>query len=401
MQTQAIINIGCLGSVSDGKSTLVRELTGKETQTDSREKVRNITIKQGYANMKVWYNGNKYKTTHSDTNIDDYDLVSHISWVDCPGHQTLIDTTFSSITLMDGAIIVVAVDQPLTMKPQLEQHLLAAKQGGLTKIIICMNKIDLVEKEVLMKRKKELDTMLQKYSIVPYVIIPTCFNKGTGTKHLVTCIMNLFNPNEYIAKAQDDPFFRICRTFDVNKPGTNYKDVVGGVIGGTLFSGKLKVGDKIEIRPGVISKGKTGNFTWEPIITNILSIKTEATELDEIIPGGMVGLGTDIDPYYCKNNALIGHVVGLPNTLPDVFTEISIKCMLLSEYGYNWEPKVKDSAVLQIGTRSCDAELQSIKKNMFKFTLKKPVCIKNNEHVIISRNIDKILKIVATGNVNY
>ena len=189
IKNQPIINIGCLGSVSDGKSTLVEKLTNIKTQKHSNEKHRNITIKQGYANMKIWENNDDYYTTNSNIeNYNNYNLVNHISFVDCPGHQELIKTMLSSISLMDGAIVIIAVDQPLNNKPQLIQHLAAAKLSNIKNIIICMNKIDLVKKDILYQRKQELDILLEKYDIKPFIIIPTCFNKKIG--------LNKININE-------------------------------------------------------------------------------------------------------------------------------------------------------------------------------------------------------------
>jgi translation initiation factor 2 subunit 3 len=228
----------------------------------------------------------------------------------------------SSISLMDGAIVIIAVDQPLKTKPQLIQHLAAAKLGKLDKIIICMNKIDLVTKDVLMKRKEELDIMLQKYNITPFAIIPTCFNKKIGLNHLIKAMMILFNPSKLISQT-DSSLFSISRTFDINKPGTNWDDVMGGVIGGTLSSGMINVGDTLEIRPGIISRTKTGT-TWQPIIINISSIKTDTTDLTCVAPGGLVGLGTDIDPFYCKKNSLVGHVAGKVGHMPNVFNNINM-----------------------------------------------------------------------------
>ena len=71
MNLQPICNIGTLGSVSDGKSTLVEKLTGIKTQRHSSEKIRNITIKSGYANLKIWMNeNNEYTTTNDSDNLD-------------------------------------------------------------------------------------------------------------------------------------------------------------------------------------------------------------------------------------------------------------------------------------------------------------------------------------------
>ncbi len=112
IKNQPLINIGCLGCVSDGKSTLIKCLTGIKTQRHSREKNENLSIKQGYANLKIYENEK---------------LINHISFVDCPGHQDLILTLLTSLCLMDGVIIVIAVNNPINTKQQLKHQLLAVK----------------------------------------------------------------------------------------------------------------------------------------------------------------------------------------------------------------------------------------------------------------------------------
>ena len=397
IKCQPIINIGCLGSVSDGKSTLVAKLTGIKTQRHTDELKRNITINQGYGNLKIFYDNINYYTTDSTGDKSDCQLVNHISFVDCPGHQELIQTMLSSIVLMDGAIIVVAVNQPLTQKPQLIQHLAAAKLGKISKIIICMNKIDLVSKEVLLERKAELDKMLEEYDIKPFAIIPTCFNKNINMKYVIQAIMELFNPNEYITRADSEPLFRISRSFDINKPGTDWNQIVGGVIGGSLFNGKLAVGDKIEIKPGQVSKDKEGKFICKPIISTIQSIKTDTTELNEIIPGGLIGIRTDLDPYYCKHNGLSGQIVGKVGTLPDIINDVTLKLNIVTTFGFNWEPKIKDKTMLQIGTKTCESTLTKINKDNFTFNFTKPYCVSKGQHIIVCYMLNKVLKIVGEG----
>lgn len=400
IQLQPIINIGCLGSVSDGKSTLIAKLTGIKTQKHSDELKRNITITQGYGNMKIFNdeNNNLY-TTDSTGHIEDTKLINHISFVDCPGHHELIQTMLSSIVLMDGAIIVVAVNQLFSQKPQLIQHLAAAKLGKINKIIVCMNKIDLVSKDILRERKEELDKLLKEYDIKPFAIIPTCFNKKINIKYVIKAITELFNPSEYINKLTDNPIFRISRSFDINKPGCDWSDISGGVIGGSLFNGKLKVGDKIEIKPGHMTKGKDGKYICKTIITNIISIKTDTTELTNIIPGGLIGIKTDLDPYYCKHNGLSGQVAGLINTLPDLSFEITLKINIVKTFGFEWIPKINDNIMLQSGTKINDAKLIKINNDEYTCILGKPTCITKNQHIIICYSINKVLKIVGDGYI--
>ena len=140
-----MINICTLGSVADGKSTMVKMLTGEKTQRDSRELIKNITINAGYANLKIWKctncekkysSGEKLLEYNCETCSNNCDLIKYISFADCPGHQELITTMMSSVALMHGAIVIVSVENTLKDKPQLRQHLLTAKLANLTKIII-------------------------------------------------------------------------------------------------------------------------------------------------------------------------------------------------------------------------------------------------------------------------
>jgi translation initiation factor 2 subunit 3 len=408
MINQPLINIGTLGSVSDGKSTFIAKCTGTFTQRHANEQHRNITIRQGYANMKIWKEDDQYYTTDTKPQTFTTDcginctLVNHISFIDCPGHQELIKVMLTSIEQMDGAIVVVAVDQPLANKPQLIQHLAAAKLGRIKKIIVCMNKIDLVTKDVLIERKKELDIMLKQYDIVPFAIIPTCFNKNIGLKYVIRAIMELFNPKDFIGRTNTCALFRTSRSFDINIPGTDWTKVVGGVIGGSLAEGNLKVGDQIEIRPGMIS-GRDGKFVCQPIITTILSVKTDTTELSEIVPGGLIGIRTDADPFYFKSDKLIGQIIGNVGKMPNVYSEISLPIEIVTLFGsYQWTPNDKKSVSIQIGTQMTDAVISNISKDQnITFVFKIPVCISDNQHIVICCNIDKILRIVAEGTFTY
>jgi len=400
MQNQPILNIGCLGSVSDGKSTTVEKLTGTKTQRHSSEKIRNITIKPGYANMKIWYNKEEdiYETTNSQVmNMENFELVHHLSFVDCPGHQELILTMMSSVSLMKGALVVVAANEDVKKKPQLIQHLAAAKMAGLDKLIILFNKLDLVSKEVAMERKEQLDELLQKLEITPKYIIPTSVNKKIGIQNVIKAIMEVFPPK--VEEEDDKIEFKITRSFDINKPGINWDSVEGGVIGGSLISGKLKVGDTIEIRPGRYSSNKDG-FNVIPIKTKILSIESEKIKLDDIISGGLIAIGTDIDPVYCKDGKLEGSIMGLTGNLPDVYSEITMKINLTDAFEGEWEPKKKDTIFLQIGNVNTESQVVDIKEDKITFKLSKPSCIPKDSLILICSDNKEILRIVGYGNMN-
>lgn len=406
---QPIMNLGTLGSVSDGKSTLIRQLTGKSTQTHSSEKERNITIKAGYANLKIWYCTEciLYLPTNSEPleyNCTECEgeckLVNHISFVDSPGHQNLILTMMGSVSLMKGAIIVVSAAESIKIKPQLIQHLAAAKLAKIDKLIICFNKLDLITKDKALQRKEELDNLLEELDIKPYIIIPTFLSRGFGISNVLKYIMEVFNPdiiNKDIEETKT--FFRITRSFDINKPGTDWSDIKGGVIGGGLISGTLNINDEIEIRPGIYSKDKD-KINYQSIFTKIISLETDNIKLNNIIPGGLIGVGTNIDPYYCKNDMLNGNVIGKVGQLPPVYVDFELDYIELKDFGGVWtSPKNGDAVFLQIGHISVEGRLAKINKNKMKFILSKPVCVEPNTSILVCRKDNGILKIVGYGTI--
>lgn len=398
---QPVLNVGMLGSVSDGKSTCVRELTGIKTQRHSSEKTRNITIKPGYANLKIWSDGERLYSTDSKPTIllkndRDCNLVHHLSFIDCPGHQELILTMLGSIRLMDAVIVIVSVADPIEKKPQLIQHLAAIKLSGLKKILVCLNKLDLVTKDVANERYEELQKVLSSFNIKPINIIPTCFNKKIGVSWLLQEILDNFIPDNNVDEVSR---FMATRSFDINKPGSNWNDLKGGVLGGSLFNGKLNVDDVIEIRPGICGKGKNGKLISQPIKTKILSIKTDQEELENMLPGGLMGVGTDIDPFYCKDDQLAGNIIGLEGTLPSVYDSVQLKFELIEDFGGVWKPKVNDNVFLQVGTLSISSTLTQVSKKIIKLDLSRPACIDEDLMIMISHKEEGIMKIVASGTI--
>merc|ERR1711916_349445 len=88
------------------------------------------------------------------------------------------------------------------------------------------------------------------------------------------------------------PLLIVIRSFDVNKPGCAVEELTGGVAGGSILQGVLKVGDEIEVRPGIVSKDTDGAGKCVPILSKILSLKAEKNELQYAVPGGLIGVGT-------------------------------------------------------------------------------------------------------------
>jgi translation initiation factor 2 subunit 3 len=117
----------------------------------------------------------------------------------------------------------------------------------------------------------------------------------------------------------------IIRSFDVNKPGEGSATLVGGVAGGTLVRGVLRLGQLVEIRPGVVRRTAEGTTTYQPLQTRIVTMHAEKNALDFAIPGGLIGVGTQIDPVLTRADRLVGHVLGAVGTLPDVLGGLDVE----------------------------------------------------------------------------
>jgi len=158
--------------------------------------------------------------------------------------------------------------------------------------------------------------------------------------------------NEYIVKRipipprdfTSDPRLIVIRSFDVNKPGAEIAELKGGVAGGSILTGVLKLGDEIEIRPGVVTKDSEGKMTCKPIFSRIVSLFAEQNDLKFAVPGGLIGtlslvtllwiylqlgVGLKVDPTLCRSDRLVGQVLGSKGKLPPVYTELEINYFLL------------------------------------------------------------------------
>eukprot|EP00889_Picochlorum_renovo_P007008 jgi/Picre1/34038/NNA_001515.t1 len=125
------------------------------------------------------------------------------------------------------------------------------------------------------------------------------------------------------------PQMIVIRSFDVNKPGSEVDDLKGGVAGGSILQGVLRNGQEIEIRPGIVTKDSSGAIKCIPIFSRIVSLFAEQNSLQYAVPGGLIGVGTAVDPTLTRADRLVGQVLGEVGALPDVFTELEINFFLL------------------------------------------------------------------------
>jgi translation initiation factor 2 subunit 3 len=118
----------------------------------------------------------------------------------------------------------------------------------------------------------------------------------------------------------------IIRSFDVNKPGSEVDDLKGGVAGGSILNGVLRLKQKVEIRPGFITKKEDGKFDCRPIVSEVVSLFAEHNDLKFAVPGGLIGVGTKIDPTMCRADRLVGHVLSEVGKGMDIYTELEVQC---------------------------------------------------------------------------
>ncbi|MFW9949042.1 MAG: translation initiation factor IF-2 subunit gamma, partial [Candidatus Thorarchaeota archaeon] len=388
IKKQAECNIGLVGHVDHGKTTLVKALTGDWTDRHSEEQERGISIKLGYSNATILHcpECDEYLTYYMaeiarkkgqprfncPNCSNTLEFRRNISFVDAPGHEILMATMLSGASLMNGACLLVSADE-VCPQPQTREHLAALNIAGIKNIIIIQNKIDAVTKEQALENYNQIKefvkgTIADKAPIIP---VSAVFGANLG---LVVRAFEEIIPSPHVNE-EDDFQFLVARSFDINRPGTQINELNGGVIGGSVLKGKIKVGEEIEIRPGFRLKNK-----YFPLKTQIVSISQGTNFLDEAKPGGLIGLGTKLDPALTKGDSLIGHLAGRPDTLPEVISEVELEVNLLDRVlGSEVQMKVQqlkhnEKLLLVVGTEKTAGTVIKILKRSYILNLNPPIC---------------------------
>lgn len=400
---QPCVNIGTSGHVDHGKTTLVESITGVWTSGHSEELRRGITIKVGYADAAFYKCKNCpppicYSTQPECKNCgqkSEFERV--VSFVDSPGHESLMANMLSGAALMDGAILVTAANEKVP-QPQTREHLLALQTLGIKQIVLVQNKVDLVSYEETIENYKQIKNFVKGSVADTAPIIPVSAQHKLNIDALIEAIqINIKTPER---SKNSEPLMHVLRSFDINKPGLPIGEVKGGVIGGSLIQGDFETGDEIEIRPGLYDE-KKGKY--EPIMSKISSLGTGAGIVQVVKPGGLVALGTTLDPYIVKSDSLIGSLVGLPNSLPPDIYEVTIELNLFetavgTQELVKVDPiKIKESLRLNIGTAATLGTVTHVKDHTVEIKLKKPVCMVSNNRVAISRRIADRWRLIGSG----
>jgi translation initiation factor 2 subunit 3 len=403
------VNIGMIGHVDHGKTTLTQRLTGKWTDEHSEELKRGISIRLGYADAAFYkcqncdepqcYSVNK-KCPQCGGSCT---LSRVVSFVDAPGHETLMATMLSGAAIMDGAVLVIAANEKCP-QPQTREHLMALEISGTQNIIIVQNKIDLVSEKDAIKNYEQIKEFVKGTCAENAPIIPVSAHHDINIDVLIKTMEENIPTREH--DMSKPPLMYIARSFDVNKPGASPKELRGGVVGGSLMRGMIKINDPIEISPGRKTEME-GKTKIEPILTTARSFFTGGTSTKEATPGGLLAIGTDLDPSVVKSDSFSGKIVGKPGELPPMLDAFELKIHLLKRVvgtidEKNVEPlKTNEPLMLTVGTATTVGIITELREDKIRVSLKLSVCAEEDQRIAISRRIEGKWHLIGYGEIQY
>ena len=392
------INIGMVGHIDHGKTTLLSRLTGKFADTHSEELKRGITIKLGYADATIYEENGKY-------NLKKGRPIRYVSFIDTPGHEMLMATMLSGAAIIDAAILVIAANEGI--KPQTREHLMVLEAKKIENIIIVQNKIDLVSKEKALENYRKIKQFTKGTIAENAEIIPISAQQEINIDKLIETLTKLKIPKKDISL---EPIFLVARSFDINRPGTEIKNLHGGVLGGILKQGTLKIGDEIEIKPGMIIK-KAHDKIYQTLTTKIISLYKGNQSVAQVIPGTSISIETNLDPILTKSDSLTGCIVSLKGKLPEITYNTKIKTKLFKEIlgtedKNPVEPiKTKEMLMMSVNTTITVGIVEKIKNDTLngaseiEVSLNIPIVALKGNNVGLARNLKGHWRLIGFGEI--
>ena len=325
--------------------------------------------------------------------------VRYITFVDAPGHEMLMATMLSGAAIIDAAILVIAANEGI--KPQTKEHLVALQAKKIKNIIIVQNKIDLVTKEQALESFKKIKEFVKGTVAENSPVIPVSAQQDINLDKVLDelCKIPIEKKN-----LEGKPLFLVARSFDINKPGTEISRLHGGVLGGALKQGTLKIGDMIEIKPGYSYK-KQNQFYYQTIKSKIVSMQKGDFPVEIATPGGSLAIETELDPSLTKADFLSGCILSTPGNLPDIAYNIKVKYELFKEMfgAEKSEPvqnlKPTELLMLSINTTITVGQVKKIKNNEVEFALKIPIVPLKQETIGMARNLNNHWRLIGFGEI--
>jgi translation initiation factor 2 subunit 3 len=414
---QPEVNIGLVGHVDHGKTTLVQALSGEWTDQHSEEMKRGISIRLGYADAtfrrcpdcaepECYTVAEECEEHGTETGV-----VRTVSFVDAPGHETLMATMLSGAAIMDGAVLVVSATEDVP-QAQTEEHLMALDIIGIENIVIAQNKVDLVDRETAERNYEQIQEFVSGTVAEGAPVVPISAQQEVNVDVLIEAIEDDIPTPERDPDA--DARMHVARSFDINRPGTTWDGLKGGVLGGSLVQGRLDVDQDIEVRPGrEVEEG--GQSEYRSIETTVRSLQAGGEMVDQASPGGLLGVGTGLDPSLTKGDALAGQVAGPPGELPPTWDQFEMTVDLLDRVvgteeagqaaaagdgmGEVEEISTGEPLMLTVGTATTVGSVTSARGGECEVALKRPVCAAPGSKIAINRRVGARWRLIGVGTL--
>ena len=407
LPAQPVINIGLVGHVDHGKTTLTQALSGVWTDTHSEERKRGISIKLGYADTAFYKTskGEYYATGRKPGggNDDITELQRVISFVDAPGHETLMAIMITGASIMDGAMLMVAANESCP-QPQTREHLMALEIAGIKNIVIVQNKIDLVSRERALESYSEIQKFLEGTIAEDAPIIPVSAHHDVNLDILIQAIEATIPTPDRSKDAR--AIMHVARSFDINRPGTRPTKLRGGVIGGSIVEGEFNIGDEIVIGPGrKIEKGNKSHY--EPIHSKVASMQGGGLNLENMHAGGLCGMATPLDPAITTADNLSGQVVARVGDLPEVRESVTVSLNLMknmvSGEGDDASPIVplrpNEMLMVNVATATSVGVVSNTGKGKATLSLRLPICADEGQRISLSRRVGSRWRLIGHGTI--
>mmetsp|Transcript_26348 Transcript_26348/g.49216 ORF Transcript_26348/g.49216 Transcript_26348/m.49216 type:complete len:303 (+) Transcript_26348:375-1283(+) len=295
----------------------------------------------------------------------------------------------SGTSLMDSILFFISVNDFFPQEQTIE-HLLVLNVHSVSELIVILSKIDLQPPLKIIYIYLTVNLVLKKKRIKNKIFINTYIfdiNLNFILKEIMKINSCIFRGINY------HPLFIIVRVF-------NTKDK-GKVIGGTLTQGYLEKGLIIEIKPGI---SENNILKYKKILTKIIDIKDNDVTLNYIVPGGLVGLMTEMDKNSNYNNSFIGRFVGIPGQMPNSYTKILIKYYVFRNFekpkkvGSENQEHNFNAVIVTINSANVTGTIKKMDKKHILIALKEQTCILKNQKIVISNRIKDSWSLMAWGN---
>lgn len=316
-------------------------------------------------------------------------------------------TMLTGAAVMNGALLLIAGNESCP-QPQTGEHLAALEIIGVDpkNIVILQNKMDLVRESEAVDHAQQIRKFVEGSIAGQAPIIPVSAQLKFNIDAVVMALAKI-DPPKYDFSA--DPRMVVIRSFDVNKPGSTVDELKGGVAGGSILQGVFKIGQEVEIRPGLITRDEKGETRCRPLRSRIVSLLAEKNHLQFAVPGGLIGVGTLVDPALCRADRLLGMVMSGVGQGPSIYTEIKADVHLLrrllgvktddSKKAKVSKVAVGETLFVNIGASQTGGRILAIKKDEVSLALTTPACCEPGEKIALSRRIDKHWRLIGWGKV--